>query len=104
GTVARKMIEVHGMKDAEAEALVGRLFGKKVNARAGDSTLAILSGFAIAGGGLLGILFLFLVTGFVGQSTIFIGGPLTAMVITGLVRAFIAMVNVGVKEDINPGR
>src|SRR5512140_547583 len=52
--VARKMIDDHGMPDEEAEQTVGELFGKKVNAQAGDTTSAIATGLFLLAAGLIG--------------------------------------------------
>jgi hypothetical protein len=61
--VARKMIQMHAMPEPEAERLVGELFGKKVNARAGDTTGAVVVGLAMLAAGLAGAAIFYAIVG-----------------------------------------
>ncbi|MDX2011752.1 MAG: hypothetical protein SFW67_16285, partial [Myxococcaceae bacterium] len=57
--VARKLIEQHGAPVEEAQALVGRLFGRPVDAFAGETTTRIVTGLGLAALGLVGLLVVF---------------------------------------------
>lgn len=98
--VTRKMIQIHGMAEADAEALVGRIYGKKVNARAGDTTVAVISGIAMAVASLAGILFLLYFVGFFPWFVIFIYLGLLGVMGKGVTQALIAIINVNSKEEL----
>lgn len=91
--VARKLIDQHGASVAEAEQLVGRLFGKRVDAFAGDTTSAIISGLVIAAVGLVGVAVVLSLFGGVHRVRIPILGLPVGLVFVGGRRAFIAFVN-----------
>lgn len=92
--VARKMIEVHGMSDAAAEALVGALYGKKVNARAGDTTGNVISGLAMVAAGLGGAGVFFMIVGLAFRSSTFLVYlALLGLAGKGATQAIIALVN-----------
>ena len=100
--VARKMIEVHGMPEAAAEALVGGLFGKKVNARAGDTTTEVVSGLVKVGAGLGGGLLLFMIVGLAFlKFTIVVYLGLLALAGKGASQAIIALMNARSKEPLS---
>jgi hypothetical protein len=99
--VARKMIQVHGMSEAGAEALVGSLFGKKVNARAGDTTSAVVSGLVMTGVALGGAILFFAILGFAFiKLTFLVYAALLGLAGKGASQAFIAMVNSGGEEPL----
>lgn len=91
--VARKLIDQHGASVAEAEQLVGQLFGKRVDAFAGDTASAIVSGLVIAAIGLVGVAVLLSVFGGVHRARVPLLGLATGLVFVGVGRAFIAFVN-----------
>lgn len=100
--VTRKMIEEHGMPEPEAVALVGRLYGKKVNPRGGDTASAIAMGIVM------------IILGLSGAAASFWFLPLPAifrwiailaclgMAGKGAEQAIKAAVNAGVEEDLGP--
>jgi hypothetical protein len=99
--VARKMIQVHGMPEAEAEVLVSTVFGKKVNARAGDTTGEVVQGLAMAAAGLGGAAVLFMVMGLAFlKFTFFAYLALLGLAGKGGTQAFIALVNSDVKTPL----
>ena len=99
--VARKMIQVHGMSEAGAEALVGSLFGKKVNARAGDTTSAVVTGLVMTGAGLGGALLFFAIVGFAFiKVTFLVYAALLGLAGKGASQTLIALVNAGGKEPL----
>jgi hypothetical protein len=57
--VARKLIDQHGAPPATAQAIAARLFGKPVNAFAGDTTSAVVSGIGFSVVGVVGVVLLF---------------------------------------------
>src|SRR5262245_55025628 len=63
GVVARKMIQVHGMPEPLAAEVVGQLFGKTVNPRAGDTTSAVIGGLAMVVVGLAATAALWMIVG-----------------------------------------
>ncbi len=100
--VARKMIDDHGMPDAEAEQLVGELFGKKVNARGGETSGAIATGLMLLAAGLIGCVVLYLAIGFMFiKFTGLVYLALLGVAGKGASQAFIAMVNAGTKTPLH---
>jgi hypothetical protein len=61
--VARKLIELHGVPRAEAEAWVGQLFGKQVNAFAGERAQDQVMGGLLLAAGIGGAVVFFLAIG-----------------------------------------
>ncbi len=101
--VALKMIRQHNMTEEAATALVGKTFGKKVSARTGDTTFAVLSGVGLVAAGVLAMLvMLWLRIGLQGWVYWLLSGP--GFVGTGLTRIFIALVNVNAKDDLRERR
>ncbi len=99
--VARKMIEVHGMPEVAAESLVSQLFGRNVNARAGDTASAVVSGLLLAGVGLGGALVFFLIVGTAFLKLTFVVYlALLGLAGKGATQAFIALVNADTKEPL----
>lgn len=98
--IARKMIQVHGMPEDAAEALVGELFGvKKVSARPGESVGVMYRGMAAFVGSLLAVMTVFTT---MGVSPMLVPVYLVSLGfgLRGLVKAFIAWVNIDAKEDL----
>lgn len=91
--VARKLIDQHGAPVAEAERIVGQLFGKRVDAFAGETTSAIVSGLIIAAVGVVGVAVLLAVFGGVHRARIPLLGVPIALIFVGAGRAFFAFVN-----------
>ena len=91
--VARKLIDQHGAPVAEAERIVGQLFGKKVDAFAGDTTSAVISGLVIAAIGLVGLVVVLSLFGGVHRARVPMIGLPVGLIGVGLGRAFIAFVN-----------
>ncbi len=100
GVVARKLIEQHGAPPADAEALVGRLFGKPVSAFAGDTTSTVVSGLVLCVVGVLGagLLFAALDDDYARPRKLLLMFPLGALAI-GAKRIFFALVN----RNVPPG-
>lgn len=100
GVVARKIIDQHGAPPADAEALVGRLFGKTVSAFAGDTTSAIVSGvvFCVIGIVGAGLLFAALDDHYARPRGMLLLFPLGALGL-GAKRIFFALVN----RNVPPG-
>jgi hypothetical protein len=91
--VARKLIEHHGAPVADAEQLVGRLFGRPVDAFAGETTSAIVSGLGLAALGIVGmVVVLSLFGGVYGAGVPVLGLP-GGLVVLGVGRAFFAFIN-----------
>lgn len=104
GVVARRLIEEHGMGEEEASALVGRVFGKKVNARGGDTTTAaVIIGIGLAGAGAVGVLILFSIP-FGGVVRKFLFLPCLGLLGTGVSKVILALVNAGMKDDLRERR
>lgn len=61
--VARKLIEVHGAPRADAEAIAARLFGKSVDAYAGERFAALVPWLATTGAALAGAAAFFVAIG-----------------------------------------
>ncbi len=99
--VARKLISQHGVAEAEATAMASELFGTTVDPRAGETTVEVLTGLAIAAAGVLvGVLTVWLVSdwlfwGFCAAVT---------LVGAGAKRVFFALVNARAKEDLRGRR
>lgn len=91
--VARKLIDQHAAPVAEAERIVGQLFGKRVDAFAGETTSAIVGGLVIAAAGVVGVGVLLAVFGGVHRVRIPLLGVPMGLIFVGLGRAFIAFVN-----------
>jgi hypothetical protein len=103
--VARKMIEEHGMTEEAATAMVGKLYGKAVNPRAGDTTSSVMTGALMIGAGLGGALILFLIVGFAFlKLTALVYVALLGLAGTGATKIIISMVNAGAKEDLRHPR
>lgn len=101
GVVARKMITVHGMPEAQASAVVSGLFGKKVNARAGDTTTAVITGVALIVAGLGGAGLLFAIVGLkMLKLMVLVYAALLGVAGKGAQQAIIAMVNMGSDEPL----
>ena len=100
--VTSKMIRQHGMTEEAAEALVGRLYGKKVSARTGDTTVAVMTGIGLCVVGAAGTL-LALEFGFGGLRIFLICGFL-GMLGSGLTKIIIAMVNMNARDDLRERR
>ena len=98
--VTRKMIQIHGMKEADAETLVGGLYGKRVSARTGDTTAAILGGLGLAAAASLAIVVLWLIVGIFPVFMLLVYAALLGVVGKGLTQAVIAAVNANAKEDL----
>ena len=101
GVVARKIIDLHGAPAADAEALVGRLFGKTVSAFAGDTTSAVVSGVVLCVIGVVGVglLFAALDDRYDRPRHLLMVFPLAALGI-GAKRIFFALVN----RNVPPGK
>ncbi len=94
GVVARKLIEIHGVPQTVAEALVGRLFKKKVDSRGGETTQQIVIGLALAGAGALGAFVFYAMTGLhlrTGVITVYL--LLFGLIARGLQQVVVAMIN-----------
>ena len=104
--ITRKMITQYGMKEPEAEALVGKLLGKKVSARTGDTLYRIWGGIvAIILGGFGCWYYLTDLDGdllagmWIWRSLFFFG-----LVGAGMSQIILAFVNHGVKDDLHDPR
>jgi len=99
--VARKLIDEHDMPEDAATALVGRLYQKKVDPRAGETLGAVLQGAGIASIGLIGTIVLGV--GFVSVPYPFwVAG--FGFIGAGLTRVIIALVNANAKDDLRTRR
>lgn len=98
--VARKLIDLHGAPPATAQAIAGRLFGKPVNAFAGDTTSAVVSGIGYCVVGVVGaaLLFAALDDDYARPRGMLLVFPLTALGV-GLKRILFALVN----RNVPPG-
>lgn len=103
GVVVRRMIEEHGMPEAQATALVGSLFGKKVDPRSGDTTSALAMGIVMIIIGIGGCAFFYLLFG-VSKLSIIVYLGLLGLAGKGAEQVIRASVNAGVKEDLGPLR
>ncbi|MBX7097742.1 MAG: hypothetical protein K1X89_08525 [Myxococcaceae bacterium] len=100
--VARKMIELHGMDEPRALELVGGLYGKRVSARTGDTTSALLTaGLLVAAG--VGVALVTWQLDDDGELGDLLWGGLV-LVGAGLSRGIIALVNAGAKDDLRTRR
>lgn len=99
GVVARRMIEEHGMEEEAARALVGRLYGKKVNPRGGDTTMEVVGGLVRLVAGLGGTVVLF---NFVGLSrvTALVYLALLGVAGSGATKLILGLINAGAKDDL----
>lgn len=100
GVVTRKMITQFGMSEPAAEQLVGRLFGKKVSARGGDTTAAVLSGLGLAAASLLAVVALWWFVGFAPAPILLVYVMLLGAAGKGVTSALIAIINVNAREDL----
>jgi hypothetical protein len=99
--VSRRMIAEHGMPEEAAVALVSRLYGKKVDPRAGDTASAVVRGLVMIGFGLGGIGAVWVITGaLIRVHVLLIAVPLLALAGKGLETTIKALVNAGVKEPL----
>jgi hypothetical protein len=99
--VARRMIDERGMPEEAAVALVSRLYGKKVDPRAGDTASAVVRGLVLIGVGLGGIAAVWVITGALFHTNVLlISIPLLAVAGKGLEVTIRALVNAGVKEPL----
>jgi hypothetical protein len=98
--VTRKMITQFNMPEADAEALVGRLYGKKVSARTGDTTADVTFNLAMAAvaGTVLALMVWYV--GFFPRFIFIIYAALLGAVGRGVSKALIALVNAGNKEAL----
>lgn len=96
--VARKLIDQHGAPVGDAERIVGQVFGKRVDAFAGETASAIVGGLILAAVGVVGVAVLLTVFGGVHRVRIPVLGVPMGLVLVGLGRAFIAFVN----RDVPP--
>src|SRR5690242_20013680 len=95
--VSRRMIDEYGMPEEEAVALVSRLYGKKVNPRAGDTASGALRGLFMIAIGLGGIAAVWIISGALfGTNVLLISIPLLALAGKGVEVTIKAMVNAGV--------
>jgi hypothetical protein len=99
GIVSRRMIEEHGMPEEEAVALVGRLFGKEVDPRAGETTSALIIGLAEIALGVAGFVCFFLIVGG-RRSSVIVYVALLGFIGKGIADVIKALVNSGVKEEL----
>lgn len=100
GVVTRKMITQFGMTEPAAEELVGRLFGKKVSARAGDTTAAVLAGIGMAVAALVGMVVVWWFVGFTPPYLLLFYAMLLGIAGKGISQALMAIINVNAKEDL----
>lgn len=100
--VARKMIELHGMEEPAALALVGGLYGKPVSARTGDTASALLFAAVLVAAGVGLALASWYLEDDDELGDLLWGGLVLAG--AGLGRAIIALVNAGAKDDLRARR
>ncbi|HEY8206185.1 MAG TPA: hypothetical protein VIG99_01800 [Myxococcaceae bacterium] len=99
--VSRRMIDEHGMPEEAAVALVSRLYGKKVNPRAGDTASALVRALAMIAVGLGGIAAVWIITGALFRThVLLISIPLLALAGRGLERTIHVLVTAGEKEPL----
>ncbi len=91
--VARKLVDQHAAPVAEAERIVGQLFGKRVDAFAGETTSAIVSGLIIAAVGVVGLAVLLSVFGGLHRARVPVLGVPVGLIVVGAGRAFFAFMN-----------
>lgn len=104
GVVARRMITEHGMEEARAVELVSRLYGKKVNPRAGDTASAVAMGAVLIAAGLIGIFVMYGVLEWqVHEYSLTLALMMLSVSGVGARQVFLALVNAGVKEDLGDG-
>ncbi len=99
--VTARMIQEHEMEEAEAVELVGRIYGKKVNPRAGDTTSGVVSGIAMVVLGLGGawtVYFVLPLLPFILR--VIVAGAALAFAGAGATRVITTLVNSNVKEDL----
>jgi hypothetical protein len=97
---ASKLIRQYEVPEDVALALVSSIYGKTVDPRAGETTTPIMSGLVWIGAGLGGALLFYMVVGDIRHSVV-IYLALLGVAGKGLRQIIIAMVNSGVKEDLN---
>lgn len=98
--VTRKMITQHGMSEPDAEALVGRIFGRKVSARTGDTTVAVASGIGMSIAAFITLVLMFWYIPITPGWLWLVYAALVGLIGKGLSQAFIALVNVNSKEEL----
>jgi len=98
--VARKLIQIHQMPDDAAEELVGRAFGKTVDARGGATTHAIAVGAAMAFAGIAGVVFVITFFGYGDKLTTVLYLGLLALAGKGVSQAVIASMKARAKSAL----